>query len=237
MEDHHTHMNTCPQHIPQPVGLISRGCGHIDCMHNAYKHTHNDMHSNPKPTTHTPTSGTGTLIAYKLMHTIQLLYTVNKSHTLTHTVMFKCVVKHTDAHTPHTHIPVCFPSQSCYLEQQKGSAQGLSDLLEWGIRLSNCPMSWTSLHLWHRILIHNNLLLCRRPHPGFGTSPGLLCPRSRGHTPHIHTSWSPWHPLGAHMSCLHCDQSVVHHHLLSEEVCSNGGLVLRGELLVHVLVH
>ncbi len=36
---------------------------------------------------------------------------------------------------------------------------------------------------------------------------------------------------------LHCDESVVHHHLLGQEVCSNCSFVLVTKLLVHILVH
>lgn len=36
---------------------------------------------------------------------------------------------------------------------------------------------------------------------------------------------------------LHGDQSVVHHHLLSQEVGSDCGLILIAELIIHILVH
>ena len=38
-------------------------------------------------------------------------------------------------------------------------------------------------------------------------------------------------------SRLHGDISVVNEDLLGQEVSANGGLVLVGELLVHILVH
>lgn len=36
---------------------------------------------------------------------------------------------------------------------------------------------------------------------------------------------------------LHGDQSVVHHHLFSQEVSSDCGLILITELIIHILVH
>lgn len=36
---------------------------------------------------------------------------------------------------------------------------------------------------------------------------------------------------------LHCDETVVHHHLLGQEVCSYCRFVLVTKLLVHILVH
>jgi len=38
-------------------------------------------------------------------------------------------------------------------------------------------------------------------------------------------------------NCLHGDVAVIDKDLLGEEVSTNGGLVLVGELLVHILVH
>jgi hypothetical protein len=43
--------------------------------------------------------------------------------------------------------------------------------------------------------------------------------------------------LGCRSYYLHGDQPVIHLHLLCQEVCTNSGLVLAAELLVHVLIH
>lgn len=77
-----------------------------------------------------------------------------------------------------SHLPVCFPGQSCCLAPQTGSSLGRGGWPGSGTRPSSCPESWRCWVQSRHTPGHSSQLRGRTPRPGTGTSPDLPCPRS-----------------------------------------------------------
>lgn len=75
-------------------------------------------------------------------------------------------------------LPLCFPSQFCFLRQQKESSLDLLGLPEWGIHLSSYLMSWRYWVASHRRPVHNSRHHDKMPHPNFEIFLVLQCPIS-----------------------------------------------------------
>lgn len=149
--------------------------------------------------------------------------------------------------------PVCSPSQSCCPAPQRGSSQDLEGWPGSETHPSSCRASWRCWARSRQTPGRSSLLHGRRPRPETGTSPGRPCPRSTSSRERYRTSenapgntWSTCFPaeepedataLVVGASYLHCNETVVHHDLLCEEIRSYCCFVLVAKLLVHILVH
>ena len=75
-------------------------------------------------------------------------------------------------------LPLCFPSQFCFLRQQKESSLDLLGLPGSGIHLSSYLTSWRYWVVSHQRPVHNSQRHDKMPHPNFEIFLVQLCPIS-----------------------------------------------------------
>ena len=75
-------------------------------------------------------------------------------------------------------LPLCFPSQFCFLRQQMESSLDLLGLPGWGIHLSSYLMSWRYWVALHQRPVRNSRHHDKMPHPNFEIFLVRLCPIS-----------------------------------------------------------